>query len=219
MKKIFFYIIFTIVANAGYSQSSMQYFISLNGNLYLPINSDKQSYPILAYDKDADPKVLLGGFGIGFTTVKEWKEKFLLKGQLNFSRHAYWDDPILLTDVTNNPLGFYTGKSVDYVLGMTATVQYRLGKKIALGTGLGADILLHSVYNISEPFFEGMKIENEYYKTIAPVLPLELSFYLNKVLLNIRYEQGLINRYREAYAAYEKELNGILVFEFGYRLN
>ena len=220
MKRGILFVAFTLCCTvATFSQTGMQYFISLNGNLYLPFNSEKQTYPIVGYDKDQDPKVLVGGFGIGFSVLKELKGNWLLKGQTNISRHAYWDDPINFTDANNVPLGAYVGKSVDYGIGSAAIIQYRLGKKVAVGTGLGADILLKSVYHISNVFVMEENLPNEHYKTITPVLPVELSFYLNKVLLNIRYEQGLTSRYREAFVDYDKELNGLLVFEFGYRLN
>ena len=219
MKKAILYISIFCSSFIAFSQDDLQFFISLNGNLYMPINSQRLTYPILGYDKDADPKVLVGGFGVGFSAVKEWKERLLIKGQANFSRHAYWDEPLEVKDVNNNPLGMYIGKSVDYVLGTTATIQFRPSEKIGLGAGLGGDFMLLSVYDFSG--FAGadaQKTRNKNYKFFTPVLPLEVSFYLNKILINIRYEQGLVNRYKKPLADYEKENYGLLVFEFGYRL-
>jgi len=218
--KIFLAVVFILCTSfSAFGQSDIQYFISINGNLYLPFNSGKQIYPILGYDPGADPKILLGGFGVGFTAVKEWKDKFLLKAQVNTSRHAYWDEPMEMKDANNNPLGSYVGKSVDYVLGTTVTLQYRLTNKVAIGTGFGGDFMVLSVYDFSTfASVDDQKIRNNYYKFFTPVIPLELSFYLNKVLVNLRYEQGLVNRYRKPLADYEKDNYGLLVFEFGYRL-
>jgi len=220
MKIIFAFMFIACNTFVAFSQDDLKFFLSLNGNLYLPFNSGKQTYPIVGYDKDADPKLLIGGFGIGFSVVKEWMDKFVLKGQANTSRHAYWNEPLEMKDANNNPLGVYIGKSVDYVIGTTATIQYRLGPKVALGTGIGGDFMVLSVYDFSGfGGIENQKIRNQHYKFFTPVVPLELSFYLNKVLLNIRYEQGLVNRYRKPLADYEKDHYGLMVFEFGYRLN
>jgi len=215
---LFITVQFCVVVTA-FGQGNLQYFLTLNGNYFLPIGSDKQVYPIMGYDKDADPKFLLGGLGLGASVVKEWKEKFLLKGQANISSHAYWDEPIYLTDANANPLGSFVCKSVDYVMGITATIQYRLSKRVAIGPGLGADFLLVSISNLSEPFTHPDHLRNGHYKRVTPVIPLELSFYLNKVLLNVRYEQGLVNRFRDPLSEYEKEMNSLLVFEIGFKLN
>src|SRR5262245_60389157 len=102
MKFILTFIFIGCCTFAAFSQDELRFFLPVNGNLYMPYGSGKQTYPIIGYDKDADPKILLGGFGIGFSVVKEWKEKFFLKAQANTSRHAYWDEPLEFRDANNN---------------------------------------------------------------------------------------------------------------------
>lgn len=105
MKNILVFVLIICNTFTAFSQNDVKLYLALNGNLYMPFGSGKQTYPILGYDKDADPKILLGGFGFGFSAVKEWKDKFLLKAQVNTSRHAYWEEPMEFRDANNNPLG------------------------------------------------------------------------------------------------------------------
>lgn len=206
---------------ASYSQdNTFEYFITVNTNLYLPINnSNKGMYPILWYDKANDPKIMVGGFGVGFTMLKSFKEKLNLKGQGNFSRHTYWDDPSILTTITNQPFASISPKTSDYTLGLAGLFHYALSKKISVGTGLGAQILFvsrsRSVLLYAD---EPLNFVNNYYKPFMPVVPLELSFKSKRTLLNIRYEYGLLNRIRGDLAKEQTDRFGLLTFEIGFRI-
>jgi hypothetical protein len=219
MKKITgFFLLFMCGSFYGIAQDNIQYFITVNANYYLPRNSDKQAYPVLAYDKDSDPKLLVGGFGAGLTAIKNQNEKFLLKAQANISRRAYWNDPIGFRDVSNNPLGNITLKAVDYVFDITATAHYRLGQKVSIGTGLGADVMIYSYTVLKFPRFDE-KYRNGHYKPVMPVIPIELTFNFDKILLNLRYAHGLLSRNKSPLSKSKDDAYGLLTMELGFRIH
>jgi len=54
-------------------ENPIDLYITLNTNLYLAgKSSDKAMFPILGYDKTTDPKLLVGGFGIGLSALKSY---------------------------------------------------------------------------------------------------------------------------------------------------
>jgi hypothetical protein len=218
MKKITgFFLLFMCGSFYSIAQDSIQYFITVNGNYYLPRNSDKQAYPVLGYDKDSDPKLLVGGFGAGLTAIRNRNEKFLLKAQANISRRAYWNDPIGFRDDSNNPLGSLALKAVDYVFDMTATAHYRLGEKVSIGTGLGVDVMLYSYTVLKFSRFEE-KYRNGYYKPVMPVIPVELTFNFNNVLLNLRYAHSLLSRNKRPLSQSKDDSYSLLTMELGFRI-
>ena len=126
-----------LCASQAYSQAAEPtYFITVNGNLYLPVNTPtKGVYPILWYDNETSPKLLIGGFGVGVAGLKRITNKLGLKGEMNISKHTYWDEAFYATDDYGSAGQFFLAGSADYALGLTATVHYYLGEKISLGTG------------------------------------------------------------------------------------
>ncbi len=215
---LFLLILFAV---KSYSQpTDNEYFITANGNLYIPINNPaKGVYPILWYDKQTDPNVLIGGLGIGFTAINPYRSKLHLKGQVNLSRHVYWDEPIPLIDNNGNPSGVFLAGSSDFSVGITATAHYLLTDKISVGTGVGGQVLLVSLSRTPEINSEDVLAANNYYKRVIPVLPLELSYKTNAHLFNIRYEHGLLNKYKKGLATYKTDNYGLLYFEVGFKLN
>lgn len=216
--------VFSIVCSTAFGQTSdLEWFITANGNLYIPRNNpDKGVYPILWIDKDTDPKLLIGGLGLGVSVFKPYREKVSWKGQANLSRHAYWDKPVLLTSNTADPIGYFTPGSVDLALGFTATAHYFLSKHFSVGTGLGAQLLLaSSTRSLPSSYqFTGKQklIANHYYKPLIPVLPLEASLKFNRVLLNVRYEHGLLNRFKGDLGRTQKDKFSLLTFEIGFKI-
>lgn len=200
--------------------------LTINGNLLYPIgNSGQGVYPILFYDKKSDPKLLIGGLGIGFSTFVNASEesKISLKAQTNFSRHVYWDEPAYFRDVNNSSLGDYQPSSADYSLGLTGTAQYKLSSYFYLGIGVGTQILLKSISKAPEfQISTDPKVSylsNNYYKVLMLVLPFEISYRNEKWLFNIRYEQALLNRYKKELSKYKDGTYGLLTFEAGLRIN
>jgi hypothetical protein len=229
MKPAFYLFLFTILAcNAPcFSQNTgFEWFFTPNANLSLLINTPtKGAYPILWYDKETDPKLLIGGFGMGLSAFKTVSGKVGLKGQTNLSKQTYWDEPIMATDESGFPIQTVLTGSSDYSLGITATAHYFLSKKLSVGTGLGAQVLLLSLSRLPEinttwgpsPPEKGIA-RNRYYKPIMPVVPLEISLKLNKTLFNIRYEYGLLNRLKGNMAQYKTDRFSLLTFEVGFKI-
>jgi hypothetical protein len=221
MKLYFFVLSLLFLTTQAVGQTAdYEYFISGNGNLYLPINNpEKGVYPILGYDKETDSKVLIGGMGVGFSAFKQVKNKVSLKGQANLSKHTYWDEPITFVDNSGNPLNQFVSGSSDYSLGLTATVNYSLTQRISVGTGLGGQILLISLSRLPQ-INDSKKIiaVNNYYKPFMPVLPLELTYKSQKRMFNIRYERGLLNRIKGGLKNFKDDKFGLFVFEVGFKM-
>lgn len=216
-------ILLAFCAPAFGQQTGIQWFITPNVNLYLPLGTSyKGVYPVLWYDKETTPKVLIGGFGVGVSALKPYGEKVTLKGQANVSKHTYWDEPIVMIDENGGPIRDYVAASSDYSLGITATGHYQFTGKFSAGTGLGGQVLLVSLVRLPPNYFTGPDREqigtSRYYKRLLPMLPVELSLKLEKVLFNVRYEHGLLNRIKGELAQYKTDRFGLLTFEVGFRL-
>jgi len=221
MKIYLLIVLFLSISTQAFCQTTnYDLFITFNGNLYLPSNNaDKGVYPILGYDKKTDPKLLIGGFGVGISGFKLLKNKLSLKGQANLSKHTYWDEPGMFTDETgNNVLPFFSGSS-DYSIGITATLHYFFTQKFSVGTGVGGQILLLSLSRLPETNDNKKLIAvNRYYKPLLPTLPVELSYKSPKNLFNIRYEYGLLNRFKGDLKNSKIDKFGLLTFEIGFNL-
>jgi hypothetical protein len=218
-----FVLAFLAFAPAFGQQTDFQWFVAPNVNLYLPVGTPyKGAYPVLWYDKETSPKVLIGGFGVGVSALKPYGEKLTLKGQANLSKHTYWDEPIVLTDENGGPVKDYLTASFDYTLGLTATGHYQFTRSFSAGTGLGGQVLLVALTRLPPNYFTGPDEEQtatlRYYKRMVPMLPVELSLKLEKVLFNVRYEHGLLNRLKRPLTDYQTDRFGLLTFEVGFRL-
>ena len=87
-----------------------------------------------------------------------------------------------------------------------------------MGTGLGLRTLLGSA-----PAYTGIAqyqntSTNDYYKRFMPVLPIEISLKIDKILLNLRYEYSLLNKIKGDLADYKTERYGIVSLEIGYKI-
>ena len=224
MSRLFF-LLGCVLAFAGTSAQERDYefFIVANTNLYLPgAGSDKGIYPILWYDKSTKPKVLIGGFGVGVSVFRSVSENVSLKGQMNFSKNAYWDEPMELRGYNNEPLGDFKYGSSDFSLGIGGTAHYFLSDKISVGAGLGARLFTFTLSRTPAFDNSGMRDDgsaiNHYNKRILPVVPIEWSLKGEKMLYGIRYEYGLLNRYKGALAEFKEDRFGVLYFEVGWRV-
>lgn len=203
--------------------TAIEYFLVGNGNLYLPGGqSNKGLYPIIGYDKDAQPKLMIGGFGFGVAAFEPLQKSLSIKGQINVSKHTYWDEPLEMRGANNEPLGQFIFGSSDYALGITGALHYFLGEKMSVGTGLGAQLLTTTLSHV--PKFEHFEVVpdaisvNRYYRQFLPMLPLEWSWKGDKLLTTIRYEYSLTNRYKKDLAESKSDRFSLLYFELGLRL-
>lgn len=218
MMKWLFAILSSLLSVPVVAQEGLQMYVTVNGNYYLPRNSDKQSYPILAIDSDAKPKLLVGGMGVGFMIAKDLNEHFFWRAQINTSKRAYWTGAMEFTDGSGVPLGSFVCKGVDIVTAPTGTIHYKIGKSLSFGTGVGFDFLMFSYTRLPEKFFDNEVVRNGYYRPVVPFIPLELSLPIKKVLLNVRYQHALINRLKSSIAEHEEDSYGALFIEVGYRI-
>ena len=223
MKKILqFSLLFFGISYSVFAQKNkMDWFITANANLYLPVNNpQKTPYPIFWYDGNETPKIKIGGFGIGVGVFKELREKVSLKGQANFSKHAYYSDPLEFRDFNGISLFSIFPRTADYTMGLTATLHYFLSPRFSVGTGLGGQFLFYSITTLPKKQYfydKELKIYNHQYKPFLPTLPVELSLKFEKTFFCIRYEYGLLNRIKGDLSKYETDKYGLLTFEMGFR--
>lgn len=215
-------LLFALQANA--QETPNEWFLNANINIQIPGgNSQKSVYPVLAYNRDTDPKFLLGGVGAGAFLLKPLSSDLHLKAHGYLSKISYWDDPVELKSPVGDNIGVYQAGGSDYVAGINGLVHYHLANRLSLGTGLGAQVLLVSfsrtpaIYGYGEPTDKSF-ITNHHYKTIRPVIPVELSYRLPKVVLNLRYDIGPFNRIKGDLGKVSKERADVLSLEVGFKL-
>jgi hypothetical protein len=207
----------------GSSQSKIEYLITINGNLYVPYKSNKAIFPMIGYDKQFIPKILIGGFGAGFHVSQIISEKVSVKGQANISRSVYWESYVFtdgpqLSDI----IGEANVSTTDYSLGLTGLLHYHLSQSFSMGIGFGIQTLLISNSFIRDdvPWAGSRNLgQNRYYKPCMPTIPLETSLRLKKWMINLRYEHALLNRMKKGLADYKQENYGLLFFELGFQIN
>lgn len=221
LKKFIILGVIMIIASNMYSQNnSTEWFGSCQTNLYFPIStSTKGTYPILWYDRETNPKVLIGGFGVGTMLYKPIKNKLFFKGIATLSKISYWDEPLLAKDFNGNPQGEIQRGSSDYLVHISGLVHYFFTDKISVGGGLGTHLNIVTFARIPTQKQDEVSVGvQRHYKTLMPIIPLELSYKTLKKVFSIRYEQGLLNRYKKDLAQYKKEKLGLLMFEIGFKI-
>jgi hypothetical protein len=157
------------------------------------------------------------GLGLGASRIQPIKSNLFLKQQGNISFNSYTDHVASFTNPNGLSLGNALPSTLDFVLNLSTTINYSLTNNFSIGTGLGFRTLLHSAskYNTS-PF----KVEtvNAHYKRIMPVLPIEMSLKIDKILLNLRYEYSILNKIRGDLSDFVTERYGIVSLEVGYKI-
>lgn len=132
--------------------------------------------------------------------------------------NTYSDGPFQVTDNLGQALGNFANATVDLSVGLIPTIHYSLHKDFSIGTGIGLRTLVKSVtaYDGNTPLKNTST--NDYYKPFMPILPIEMSLKINKVLLNLRYEYSLLNKIKGDLADYKTERYGIVSLEIGYKI-
>ena len=211
--------IFFLFSYSLQAQEAVEYFVSGNANLYLPFNSEKGMFPILGYDKETKPKVLIGGFGVGFAAAKRLNDRTSLKGQVNISRSVYWESFVFTNNVAA-VTGQTDATSTDYTLGLLGTFHFHLSPAFSMGTGIGTQVLMASYLNLRDDALEvsGYIGRNRFYKPVMPTIPIELTWRFKKMFANLRYEHGLLDRFKNDLAEDKTDKYGLLFFEFGIKV-
>jgi hypothetical protein len=203
---------------------AQEYAVTVGSNIYVPISSTKSMYPILWVDDDYSPSVLVGGLSVGISRLGNWTDKVDLKYSATFMRVVYWEEEFRLHDEFNVPLGSIPASSTDYLLNVSALAKFKLGDRMSAGAGLGIHAMITSSLYFRREFgnsnWAGKVGNNKFYKPFMPAMPLEISYHTKKrLILNMRYEQALLNRYKKDLAQYSSDRYGILILEMGFKLN
>jgi hypothetical protein len=216
---------FFMKSNAQKKETEL--FITASANIYFPGKESRKSmFPVIGYNKNTNPRFLLGGFGLAVTALKPIEKKLYSKMQTGLFRHTYWNEFVQAFDFAGNDLNTGRNSTVNYNIDLFGTIHYRIAGKFSAGAGAGVQALLASVSR--NPFagitFGGVTERervylNRYYKKLMPFIPLEISFKTKKLFCNIRYEAALLNKVKGDLSNYEQERYGLLNFEFAYRIN
>ncbi|GGM94204.1 hypothetical protein GCM10010967_29260 [Dyadobacter beijingensis] len=205
-------------------EASTEWFLDANANLHIPGGGSKKSvYPVLAYNKNTDPKFLLGGIGFGAFMLRPLSADFHLKAHGYLSKVSYWDDPVELKSAVGEDVGIFQAGGSDYLAGLNGLIHYHLADHLSLGAGAGLQVLLASfsrtpaIYGYGLPT-EKSFISNHHYKTFLPVIPVELSYRFPRTVINLRYDIGVLNRIKGDLGKAKNERFDVLSLEVGFKL-
>ncbi|HEV7347121.1 hypothetical protein [Telluribacter sp.] len=201
--------------------TATRWYLTPNVNLYLPKgNSYKDVFPLISVNREETPRVLVGGFGLGGAVLSPVAWNLKLKAQANLSKNTYWDSPLDVRAANGLSRGEFRGEASDYNLGFTGTFQYSLTEQLSVGTGVGGRFLLISLARM--PDFENLTrltrgglYKNKHYRRFVPVVPVEFSYKLSEIILNLRYEVGLTSNMKWKYRKSIPDKNDLLVLEVG----
>ena len=206
-----------------YAQNKPDFFITLNGNLFVPVESENDMFPIIGYNKGLNPKFLLGGFGIGFVGQKMISGQLSIKVQCIVFRKAYWQQYLFRAGpLLSQVVGEATVSTFDYSLGAAAIPHFHISQVFSVGAGIGVHALLFSNSFIRQDWTldDNRSLgRNRFYKSFMPTIPMETSLRLRKWAITMRFEYAMLNRFKSELAEYTKEKYGLLFFELGYKIN
>lgn len=223
--KIYLIVFLLQSALSAIGQDDTEIFLSAGVNLYLPrAGSAKSVYPILGYNKNTSPKILLGGVSTGISIWKPLGKDLNLKTYVHISKQTYWDEPIEIRNAVGTYFGPYQSGSSDYIFGLGGTLHYTLVDHLSIGTGVGFQALLFSLARIPEIDIANGEhgktaiVTNRYYKRVLPMLPLELSYKLKRLTFGVRYDIGLLNRLKGDLGKSKKDKFDLITFETAFKL-
>lgn len=206
-------------------RAGIDWYINASVNCYIPTgDSEKSVFPVLGYNKDTSPKLLTGGVGVGVAAWTPVANNFYLKPYLNLSKLTYWDDPVALRDPVGNSMGYYQAWSSDYTVNPGIVAHYELASQFTVGAGIAAHVMAVSLIRLpdAEGYYgtvtKGGLSAAKHYKRVNPVMPLELTYRLNKLMLNLRYEVGLLNKLKGDLGMSTSEKFDVLALEIGFKL-
>jgi hypothetical protein len=219
-----FSVISCLLASEVMQAQNADFRITLGGNLRLPGNVSQGMFPIIGFDKDLDKKLLVGGFNGGVSASISLAPHWDLKSSWNLSRQVYWREPMYFTKGPgpSDYLGYINPKTIEYYSSLSGIVHFVPKKKFSIGAGLGFQLLLASFIKVPSPKKAGTIItgalKSSEYKPLLPIVPIEFSWKEERFIYNIRYEAGLLNRYRGDVADYGKNIFHALYFEVGLKI-
>ncbi len=207
----------------GNKTSAQSWGVHLNGNSTFPISNDRKGqYPILWYDSDQDPSILVGGFGAGVSYQRPWRGNTQLKFQLNAQRSRFYDEPTIFWDANGQPILGVIGINNNLNASVLSLVLLPIteNQKWLLGVGLGLRGTFFSKTDYGEAFVDGekasLKLKNKSLAPVVAILPIELTKYFGeRFSVTTRAETALSGTSR--LSANKKERTMVVLVEVGYR--
>jgi hypothetical protein len=217
-----------LIVVCSYAQSSKpDYRITVGVNFRNPVAGNSQSmiFPVIHFQKKTSQKTLAGGINVGVSRFFPLTSRIDLKTTAGLSRQVYWELPTQFNKGPNpqDKLGSATAPTIEYYLAASGVVHFNFGR-FSPGVGLAFEGLILSTLKFTniETFAGGpssiQNYHNKEYKPIMPVLPVELSWKGDVMLYNIRYEMGLLNRFRGSLSNSSRSYYGLMCFEIGMRI-
>ena len=213
-------IIFTIGILIGQiSLYGQNWKVHINTNeVFILGNKLKGQYPALWHKKENG--FMAGGFGVGVSTTQLFKEKYIIKYQVNVIRQRYFDEPYLNSDYSGAQLFGSLGINTNYNIITNATINNSLGLNdkwlFGIGLGLRTNILSHSDYGKVD--INGIPTEltfpNLSTSKIVLNLPLEASYNFKKFTFSLRSELDITRS--STLKIFKSERFFVLNFEVGY---
>ncbi|MCE7044320.1 hypothetical protein [Dyadobacter sp. CY312] len=225
-RQITLLIIFTLsFFNLTAQEKPMEWYVNASVNCYIPTaGSAKSVFPVLGYNKDTSPKLLIGGVGTSVSVIIPIGKGLHLKPYANLQKLTYWDDPIDIRDGAGAYMGNFQSWSSDYTVGLGTLIHYDLVNRLSLGAGLGLQAMVVSISRMPDTYGYGVPVEssfvvNRYYKRLVPMVPLEISYKLDRMSLNLRYDVGLLNKLKGNLGKSKSEKFGVLALEVGFKIS
>lgn len=202
----------------AFGQEKFEWFVHLNAGIVRPSASDKGIYPLIGYDKDARPKFQLGTIGAGVTGVKPLSEQFDLKVRSGLIRAKYWDTPLMFLNGGNVAVAGAATHATEWLWSVGGGVNYNLSPGLSVGSGINLHALISSSTRISFGQLDE-RIRNRFYKTIVPVIPVEMTLTKNRFAVSLQFERSLVNRYRGDLADVKNLHYSTLMMQVAYRIS
>lgn len=213
-------IVFMILA---LNSSAQEFSIFVNVNQYYSFGkqNNNTSYPILWYSSEEDEGFLLGGFGVGVRYKTKFNEQLSLSSRGSFLRYRQYGGPVQLLDDNGNNLGTPNKKITEFGLAGHFTLNYRINDQFEVGSGLGLIWIVSSESEFDFPVrIDGQNesvFDNNHYKPFIFTIPVEATYNVKAIYLNLRYEIGLLNRFQGNIKP--RENSSMLTFEIGVKFN
>ena len=208
----------------GFGQNIHKFYIHVGTNLTLPSDeSSRSTFPIIAYNDEFKPSLLLGGFNAGITYNKHLSDKKYISAVISLARHSSWEEAFPFTDNQGLLYGFNKYNKVDYVLKVLPIFTYALTPRLTLGIGFGGNISIISISALPDVQLFGIDRKgeiaiNKYNRLFNPLLPVEIRYHLKKIYFGARFEYGPFNTNRSDIKEMLKSKNNYVCFELGFKL-
>ncbi len=202
--------IFLLTLMCSYAVAQVQewsYGFTLGPNLtVVGLTSDRD-----VFNSEVDMKPFVGGQA-NFVARNTIRTKHILDGWLGFTMKSHRnDEKVRLTSTANDLEGRLISKTVlNSYLGFGISYSYQITDLVAFGTGLTANFLLSSKTNFKD---SELSLNNHYFKTGQMYIPFVLSYQIDRILLNIRADKGIMNRLNQSLI---RERENTIFLEIGY---